>query len=253
MDFGFYYVPDENRVLFHFRPDDPAASPCCYDTVVSESRIVDYIGIGRGQLPAEDVLRALAHVPGHLRVLLPGDEAGRRVAALPRRRRLRGRLPLPRHPARAVVGRVDVRGADARAVRARGALGAAQLGREPPAHRQGADLPRDGGGRLRLLGLLAGEQARGRLRRLGRGRRRHGSERHAVERGRARSSTTASPAAPAARRSPTRRRRPTRTASSRRTPPSSGCATPPRRPRRTCAGWPATSPGCTASGASATA
>ena len=51
MDFGFYYVPAQNRVLFHFRPDDPAASPCCYDTVVSESRIVDYIGIARGQLP----------------------------------------------------------------------------------------------------------------------------------------------------------------------------------------------------------
>ncbi len=51
MDWGFYYRPEVNRVLFHFRPDDPAASPCCYDTVVSESRIVDYLGIGRGQLP----------------------------------------------------------------------------------------------------------------------------------------------------------------------------------------------------------
>ncbi|MDQ5834494.1 MAG: cellobiose phosphorylase, partial [Actinomycetota bacterium] len=51
MDFGFYYVPEKNRVLFHFRPDDPAASPCCYDTVVSESRIVDYLGIGRRQMP----------------------------------------------------------------------------------------------------------------------------------------------------------------------------------------------------------
>ena len=51
MDFGFYYVPEKNRVLFHFRPDDPSASPCCYDTLVSESRIVDYIGIARGQLP----------------------------------------------------------------------------------------------------------------------------------------------------------------------------------------------------------
>ncbi len=48
---GFYYRPDVNRVLFHFRPDDPAASPCCYDTVVSESRIADYIGIARGQMP----------------------------------------------------------------------------------------------------------------------------------------------------------------------------------------------------------
>lgn len=54
MDFGFYYVPDRNRVLFHYRPDDPAASPCCYDTVVSESRIVDYIGIARGQLPQKE-------------------------------------------------------------------------------------------------------------------------------------------------------------------------------------------------------
>lgn len=54
MDFGFYYRPDVNRVLFHYRPDDPAASPCCYDTVVSESRIVDYIGIGRGQLPQKE-------------------------------------------------------------------------------------------------------------------------------------------------------------------------------------------------------
>jgi hypothetical protein len=54
MDFGFYYVPEENRVLFHFRPDAPAESPCCYDTLVSESRIVDYIGIGRGQLPDKE-------------------------------------------------------------------------------------------------------------------------------------------------------------------------------------------------------
>jgi hypothetical protein len=54
MDFGFYYVPEKNRVLFHFRPDDPAASPCCYDTVVSESRIVDYLGIARGQLPQKE-------------------------------------------------------------------------------------------------------------------------------------------------------------------------------------------------------
>jgi hypothetical protein len=54
MNFGFYYRPDVNRVLFHFRPDDPAASPCCYDTVVSESRIVDYIGIARGQLPQKE-------------------------------------------------------------------------------------------------------------------------------------------------------------------------------------------------------
>jgi hypothetical protein len=43
-----------NRVLFHYRPDDPSASPCCYDTVVSESRMIDYIGISRGQLPQKE-------------------------------------------------------------------------------------------------------------------------------------------------------------------------------------------------------
>jgi Putative glucoamylase/Protein of unknown function (DUF3131) len=53
MDFGFYYRPEVNRVLFHFRPDDPAASPCCYDTLVSESRIVDYLGIAKGEIPAK--------------------------------------------------------------------------------------------------------------------------------------------------------------------------------------------------------
>ena len=54
MDFGVYYVPERNLVRFHIdpaAPTDPALSPCCYDTAVSESRIVDYIGISRGQLP----------------------------------------------------------------------------------------------------------------------------------------------------------------------------------------------------------
>jgi len=50
MDFGFYYRPDVNRILFHYEPDTGAA-PCCYDTVVSESRIATYIGIARGQMP----------------------------------------------------------------------------------------------------------------------------------------------------------------------------------------------------------
>jgi Putative glucoamylase len=50
MDFGFYYRPDRNLILFHYEPDTGNA-PCCYDTVVSESRIADYIGIARGQIP----------------------------------------------------------------------------------------------------------------------------------------------------------------------------------------------------------
>ncbi|HET9522389.1 MAG TPA: glucoamylase family protein, partial [Candidatus Limnocylindrales bacterium] len=53
MDFGFYYRPDVNRILFHYAPDTGAA-PCCYDTIVSESRIASYIGIAKGELPPKE-------------------------------------------------------------------------------------------------------------------------------------------------------------------------------------------------------
>ncbi len=53
MDFGFYYVPDQNRILFHYVPDT-GTGPCCYDTVVSESRIADYVGISKGELPQKE-------------------------------------------------------------------------------------------------------------------------------------------------------------------------------------------------------
>ena len=51
MDFGFYYRPDVNRILFHYVPDT-GQEVCCYDTVVSESRIASYIGIEKGEIPA---------------------------------------------------------------------------------------------------------------------------------------------------------------------------------------------------------
>jgi hypothetical protein len=50
MNFGFYYRPEVNRVLFHYVPDT-GESVCCYDTLVSESRIVDYLGIAKGEIP----------------------------------------------------------------------------------------------------------------------------------------------------------------------------------------------------------
>lgn len=53
MDFGFYYRADVNRILFSYAPDTGDA-PCCYDTLVSESRIADYIGIAKGELPAKE-------------------------------------------------------------------------------------------------------------------------------------------------------------------------------------------------------
>ncbi len=52
MDFGFYYRPEVNRMLFHYAPDTGAA-PCCYDTIVSESRIAGYIGVAKGEVPEQ--------------------------------------------------------------------------------------------------------------------------------------------------------------------------------------------------------
>ena len=51
MDFGIYYRPDVNRMLFHIAPDT-GESPCCYDTIVSESRIASYVGIAKGDVPS---------------------------------------------------------------------------------------------------------------------------------------------------------------------------------------------------------
>src|SRR4051794_6930786 len=53
MDFGFYYRPDVNRILFNYAPS-AGSGPCCYDTIVSESRIASYIGISKGELPPKE-------------------------------------------------------------------------------------------------------------------------------------------------------------------------------------------------------
>ena len=52
MDFGFYYRPDKNQILFNYAPSSTDPPPCCYDTIVSESRIASYVGIEKGELPA---------------------------------------------------------------------------------------------------------------------------------------------------------------------------------------------------------
>ena len=104
MDFGFYYRPDENRVLFHYRPDDPAASPCCYDTVVCESRIVDYIGIARGQLPQKEYYGRWRTFPDTCDYAFQETKPIGDWRHLLRRGRLRGRLSVRRHAARALAG-----------------------------------------------------------------------------------------------------------------------------------------------------
>ncbi len=50
MDFGFYYRPARNQILFHYVPDT-GGEACCYDTIVSESRIASYIGVAKGEIP----------------------------------------------------------------------------------------------------------------------------------------------------------------------------------------------------------
>jgi hypothetical protein len=50
MNFGFFYRPEVNRILFHYAPSTGEAV-CCYDTIVSESRIASYIGMAKGELP----------------------------------------------------------------------------------------------------------------------------------------------------------------------------------------------------------
>jgi len=62
MDFGFYYRPAVNRIAFHVAPDT-GVSPCCYDTIVSESRIASYIGIAKGELPAKEYFGAWRTFP----------------------------------------------------------------------------------------------------------------------------------------------------------------------------------------------
>ena len=52
MHFGFYYRPARNQMLFHYVPDT-GGEACCYDTIVSESRIASYIGIEQGEVPSK--------------------------------------------------------------------------------------------------------------------------------------------------------------------------------------------------------
>jgi Putative glucoamylase/RTX calcium-binding nonapeptide repeat (4 copies) len=62
MNFGFYYRPDVNRILFHYVPDTSQAV-CCYDTIVSESRIASYLGIAKGEIPQRHYFGAWRSFP----------------------------------------------------------------------------------------------------------------------------------------------------------------------------------------------
>ena len=62
MHFGFYYRPAVNRIAFFYAPDT-GESPCCYDTIVSESRIASYIGIATGEIPSKEYFGAWRTFP----------------------------------------------------------------------------------------------------------------------------------------------------------------------------------------------
>ena len=103
MDFGFYYRPEVNRIAFHVAPDTGAFAVLLrHDRQREPDRELHRHRQGRA--PGQGVLRRLADVPRHLRLELAGDEAGRLHADLPRRQRLRGRLPVRGLPRRARAG-----------------------------------------------------------------------------------------------------------------------------------------------------
>ncbi len=103
-------------------------------------------------------------------------------ADLPGRPRLRVALHLSGDADRPELGREHVRGADGAPAGARGAVGPAELGRQPPALRKGPDRARARRGPLRLLGLLAVQPARRRLSQLRRRRPRRRPRRLHLER-----------------------------------------------------------------------
>ena len=62
MHWGLYYNPARNQIYFHIEPRT-GNKPCCYDTIVSESRIASYIGIARGEIPPEHFFGAYRSFP----------------------------------------------------------------------------------------------------------------------------------------------------------------------------------------------
>ncbi len=103
MDFGFYYVPDKNRILFHYSPAQ-GTGPCCYDTVVSESRIADYIGIAKGELPRKEYYGRWRTFPATCDYSFQETRPSGFYRHVRRRQRLRRRLPVRRDPADARAG-----------------------------------------------------------------------------------------------------------------------------------------------------
>ena len=108
----------------------------------------------RGTDPGQALLRSRPHVPQRqLRLRLDRDQAGRRRGrATTAFRVFEGALPYRGMQRRPDLGRQHVRGADGAAVRARGEVGPAELGRQPPAVRPRPDRARSGRGATTATG-----------------------------------------------------------------------------------------------------
>ena len=180
MDFSFYYRPARNGILFNYEPDT-GHEACCYDTIVSESRIASYIGIEKGELPPRQYY-------GPFRAFPVGCDPKVETRPVGFTRTYLGQSvfegALPYNGTRVTP---SWGGSMFEALMPSLFLPEERWGPgswlEPPAHRAGADPPRDDRGRLRLLGLLAGQHPGGRLHGLRRRRDRDGPRRQPVQRG----------------------------------------------------------------------
>ena len=207
MNFGFYYRPDVNRMLFHYVPDTWRSERAATTRSSARAGSPPTSASPRARCPSACTSGSSARSPTRCDwswtetrpVGFTRTYFGTTVYD--------GSLPYADMLRDAELGRQHVRGADAGAVPARGALGTWELGRQPPAHRRRADPPRPGRGRLRLLGLLAGQRPRGRVHRVRRRRHRSATRPATRPTTTARSSTAAGRAAARPRAEPDRRRR----------------------------------------------
>ncbi len=124
-----------DRILFHIEPST-GNNPCCYDTMVSESRIATYVGIAKGELPDSAYFGQWRTFPDTCdwswQETKPiGVDRTYKVEGAPNGQRhgLRGCVSLRELPDRSRLGRQHVRGADAQPLRSRGEVGAERAGR----------------------------------------------------------------------------------------------------------------------------
>ena len=75
MDFGFFYVPFDpadhvkrpGQLRGGYYADDRTFTPFCYGMLITEPRIASYVGISRGQIPAEHYYRLYRTLPADRR------------------------------------------------------------------------------------------------------------------------------------------------------------------------------------------